>query len=518
MRTPTVALLVLFGSALLAAPAAGAEKLPALDEASVRTAAAASFPELLELLALPNDSIVPADIQRNAAWLEAAFGKRGFRTRLLENKGKPLVFAERSGNRPGRKTVLFYLHFDGQPVIPSQWSQKDPWRPVLKRRGADGKWSEVETTQLLQADFDPELRLFGRSTSDDKGPIVMFLAAFDLLASRKLEPAINVKVILDSEEEVNSPGIAAVVAANAGLLQADALVIHDGPSHSSGRPTLVFGNRGEVDVTLTVFGPRSPLHSGYYGNYVPNPAQRLAALLATMKDEEGRVTVAGYYDRTKLTAEDRTVLAEVPDDEAALRKRVGIAASEKVGATYQESLQYPSLNVRGLASAGVGEKAANIVPHQAVAEFDLRTTPEADAAHLFGLLKRHVEAQGYHLVDGEPTDEDRARYPKLARLRPGLAASAARQPYDSAVGRWASSVLENAFAASVGGTKPVRIRMMGGTVPTYEIVTPLHLPFVIVPLVNADNNQHTFDENLRMGNYLSGMRTILGLLRTPYPE
>jgi len=126
MRTPTVALLVLFGSALLAAPAAGAEKLPALDEASVRTAAAASFPELLELLALPNDSIVPADIQRNAAWLEAAFGKRGFRTRLLENKGKPLVFAERSGNRPGRKTVLFYLHFDGQPVIPSQWSQKDP--------------------------------------------------------------------------------------------------------------------------------------------------------------------------------------------------------------------------------------------------------------------------------------------------------------------------------------------------------------------------------------------------------
>jgi acetylornithine deacetylase/succinyl-diaminopimelate desuccinylase-like protein len=507
-------LLAVCFSLALASSLAFAQPLITADESSIRRAAVATFPEFLDFLSLPNDPKVSGDaLQKNAAWLQSAFAKRGFQTRLLENREKPLVFAEFVGNRPGRKTILFYLHFDGQPVIPSQWSQKDPWRPVLKRRGVDGTWSEVEMAQLMRSDFDPEIRLFGRSVSDDKGPILMFLATFDLLASQKINPAINVKVLLDSEEELNSPGMPVVVAAQARLLQADALVIHDGPLHASGRPTLVFGNRGLVPVTLTVFGPRNPLHSGHYGNYVPNPALRLAALLATMKDEDGRVTVPGYYDRTRLTPEERKVLAEVPDDEAALWKRVGIASPEKVGATYQEALQYPSLNVRGLASAGVGEKAANIVPHQAVAELDLRTTPEADAAYLLGLLKKHIESQGYHLVQGEPTAEDRVRYPKLARLEPGQAAAAARAPYDSTLGGWASSVLEG-----VGRAKPVRIRMMGGTVPTYEIVTPLHLPFVLIPLANADNNQHTFDENLRMGNYLSGMRTMLGLLTTPYPE
>ncbi len=506
---------------LLACSGAGtarAAQPPGVDDAALRAAAVASFPELFELLALPNDSINPADIVRNAAWLEAAFRKRGFRTQALENRGRPLVFAEYEGNRPGRKTVLFYMHFDGQPVVPSQWSQKDPWRPVVKRKGADGAWVEVDRAEAMKADFDPELRVFARSSSDDKGPIVMFLAVFDLMRAQKLVPAVNVKVLLDSEEEVNSPGIAAVVSAHNALLAADALVVHDGPVHASGRPTLAFGNRGEVGVTLTVYGPRAPLHSGHFGNYVPNPAQRLARLLAAMKDDDGRVTIPGYYSRTTITDADRKALAEVPDDEAAIRKRVGVAAADKVGATYQEALQYPSLNVRGLAAAGVGEKAANVVPEKAVAELDLRTTVEADADYLLPLLRTFVEAQGYHLVDREPTDEERARYPKLARLKPALPERAARQEIDSAVGRWATAALEEAFRDGGASPKPVRIRMMGGTLPTYEIVTPLGMPFVLVPLVNADNNQHAYDENLRLGNYLSGMRTILGLLLTPYRD
>jgi acetylornithine deacetylase/succinyl-diaminopimelate desuccinylase-like protein len=501
---------------LAALPARAA--LPSgIDDAALRTAAVASFPELFELLALPNDSINAADIQKNAAWLETAFQKRGFSTRQLENKGRPLVFAEFSGNRPGRKTVLFYMHFDGQPVVPSQWSQKDPWQPVVKRRGADGKWSEVDRAELMRPDFDPELRVFARAASDDKGPILMFLAAFDLLRSRKIEPRINVKVLLDSEEEVNSPGIASVVTASTALLAADAVVIHDGPLHPSGRPTAVFGNRGIVTVTLTVYGPKSPLHSGHYGNYVPNPAQRLAALLASMKDDDGRVTIPGYYARTNLTEADKRVLGEAPDDEAALKKRVGIAAQEKVGGSYQEALQYPSLNIRGLASAGVGEKSANIVPHQALAELDVRTTVEADSDYLLPLLRKHIESQGYHLVDGEPTDDDRARYSKLARMKVGVPAKGVRQPIDSAIGRWAQASLDEAYAGSAG-MKTVRIRVMGGTVPTHEIVTPLHAPFVLVPVVNSDNNQHAFDENLRMGNFVTGIRTMCGLLLTPLQE
>lgn len=502
--------------ASLAAPAlrARAALPPGVDDAAVEAAAVASFPEYLEFLSIPHVSNVPTDVQKNAAWLKAAFRKRGFTTRQFENKGRPLVFAEYGASRAPRKTILYYMHFDGQPVVPSQWAQKDPFQPVVKRRGADRKWAEVDRAELIKPGFDPELRVFARSSSDDKGPIVMFLAVFDILRAKKIDPAVNVKVLLDSEEEVNSPGIAAAVAGNAALLSADAVVLVDGPVHASGRPTLAFGNRGIVTATLTVYGPRVPLHSGHFGNWVPNPAERLARLLASMKDEDGRVTVAGYYARTNLTEADRKVLAEVPDDEAALKKRVGIAQPEKVGATYQEALQYPSLNVQGIAAASVGEKSANIVPRDAVAEIDLRTTVESGPAFLLELLRKHVEAQGWHLADKEPTDEERARWPKLARFDAHLPAEAARQPVDSPVGRWASSAMAGAWPVS----PLVRIRMMGGTLPTHEIVGPLKAPFVLVPLVNPDNNQHAYDENLRMGNYLSGMRTLAALLTAPYPD
>jgi acetylornithine deacetylase/succinyl-diaminopimelate desuccinylase-like protein len=511
---PRVLLLVSLATvASIASPAKAA--LPAgVDDAAIAAAAVASFPEYLEFLSLPNVSIVPADVQRNAAWLETAFGKRGLAARQLENGGRPLVFAEYGSARASQKTVLFYLHFDGQPVVPSQWAQEDPFKPVVKRRGADGRWAEVDRSELVRPGFDPDLRVFARSSSDDKGPIAMFLAVFDMLRTRKIAPAVHVKVLLDSEEEVNSPGIAVAVAGNAALLSADSVVLVDGPSHASGRPTIAFGNRGEVGVTLTVYGPRAPLHSGHFGNWVPNPAMRLARLLASMKDEDGRTTILGWYARTSLVEADRKVLAEVPDDEAALKRRTGIAQPEKVGATYQESLQFPSLNVRGLASASVGDNAANVVPRDAVAELDLRTTVESGPAYLVGLLKKHVETQGWRLVEKEPTDEERARWPKLARLDVHLPEEAARQPFDSPVGRWASCAIAGAWP----GTPLVRIRMMGGTLPTHQIVGPLLAPFVLVSVVNPDNNQHTYDENLRMGHYLSGMRTLAALLTAPYPE
>ena len=481
------------------------------EDSKIRRAAVGVFPEYFDLLSMPSDSINPSDIQKNASWLVKAFERRDFRAQELENNGKPLVFASYSGNFGVRPTVLFYLHFDGQPVIASQWSQKDPWKPVVKRRAADGVWSEVNNSELFRTDFDPELRVFGRAAADDKGPIAMFLASFDLLRTENLLPAVNVKVILDSEEEVNSPGIAKVVESNKELLKADALVVLDSATHASGRPTIVFGNRGAVPVTLTVYGTKVPSHSGHYGNYVPNPAQRLARLLAGMKDDDGRVLIPGYYDRTIITDTDRKVLAEVPDDETALNKRLGIAAPDKVGVSYQEAIQYPSLNVRGMAAAGVGDQVAGIIPNKAVAEIDLRTTVEANGNYLFGLIKHYVEDQGYILVDREPTDAERSSNAKIATLRRGKGDDAERQEINSAIGRWASSALQTASKQS-----PVRVRQMGATVPTHELVGPLGLPFVLVPTVNPDDNQHTYDENLRMGNFVTGMRSMLGLLLTPY--
>lgn len=482
----------------------------------IAAASQKNFAEYLELLSLANIPAEPSDIRRNAAFLEQSFRKRNFETHLLDSAaGRPMILAELNGARSGAATILFYAHFDGQPVVNTEWSQKDPFEPVVKKRDGQGAWQEVSRELLTAKPFDAELRVFARSASDDKAPIVMLLTALDVLQAQGKKPAINVKVLLDSEEEIGSPNLGDVVKANAPLFKADALVVLDGPQHASGKPTLVFGNRGITQATLTVFGPKAPLHSGHFGNYVPNPAQRLASLLASMKDDDGRVLVAGYYDGIELSDADRQILKATGDDEAALLKRAGIARAERVGENYQEALQYPSLNVRGMASASVGAKAANIVPAEAIAEIDIRTTPETDGRRLFELVKSHIEKQGYHVLDTRPTDEQRASHDKLAVFKLGSVQAAQRVPMDAPVGRWAMTALKSP-TAPLPGADPVRIRMMGGTVPTDVLVDALNLPFLLVPTVNADNNQHTYDENMRMGNFVTGTETIYSLLVTKY--
>ena len=501
---------------LLAFASSAQSALPApITEQAIRVAAVASFQDYLHFLTLPNVSLGSGEgLPANADWLKTALEQRGFSVTLVPNQGKPLVLASAPA-APNRKTVLFYLHFDGQPVVPAQWAQPSPWQPVLKRKDAAGKWVMVDMAQLLRPDFDPELRVFARAAADDKGPIMMFLASLDLLRKQGIEPAVNVKLLLDSEEEINSPGIAKAVEQHGDLLRADALVILDAATHPSGRPTAVFGNRGLQPVTLTVYGPNAPMHSGHYGNFVPNPAFRLVRLLAAMKDDQGRVTIPGYYNRTRFTEEERTTLANSGYDQAALRKRAGIGSNDSVGANYMESLQYPSLNIHGMAAADIGAKAASIIPKEAIAELDLRTTTESDGPYLVSLLRDFVRQKGYTLLDHAPTDEERQLYPQLARIDTGLAAQAARQPMDAPVRYWVESALTSAYEGDGGKLLPILLRAMGATVPTWEISTPLRLPFVLVPVVNPDNNQHTYDENLRMGHYLSGMRSMLGMLTTP---
>nr|WP_308302977.1 M20/M25/M40 family metallo-hydrolase [Cupriavidus pauculus] len=217
-------------------------------EQSANRAAAASYREWVELLAIPNDATVPADIEKNVDWLVKAFARRGFQARALANGDKPMMYAEYTAPAGAaatapRKTVLFYMHLDGQSVTPSQWAQKSPWEATLKARSADGKWEPLPLDKLYGGQVDPEWRLFARSSSDDKGPIVMFLAAFDALKAAGVDPGVNIKVLLDSEEEKGSPSLGQVIAQNLALLRNDGMVIFDGPMHQSNQPTLVFGNR-----------------------------------------------------------------------------------------------------------------------------------------------------------------------------------------------------------------------------------------------------------------------------------
>lgn len=501
---------------LLAAAASASWGFDAKDS---RPAAQASFKEWLQVLALPNDATEPADIQKNAAWFAKAFERRGFAVRELANGDKPMVLASwnaAAGTAPA-KTLLLYAHMDGQAVKPAEWAQKSPWQPVLKQKSGksgDSQWSEIALEQLQSASVDPDWRVFARSSSDDKAPIVMLLAALDALRAKGMAPSANLKVLLDSEEEKGSPSLGKVIDENLDALKADALLVLDGPMHASNKPTLVFGNRGIAQATVTVYGARSDLHSGHYGNYAANPAQSLARLLASMKDDDGRVTIAGYYDGIRFDEQARAVMQAVPDDEAALKKRLGIAAAEKVGANYQEAMQYPSLNVRGLQSAEVGAKARTVVPALAVAELDLRTVPETPPERLQQLLRAHIEKQGYHLVDGQPSEQDRARYPRLASLEMGgvsASSMAVRTELNAPIGEWLRRGMRKAW-----GSDPVQIRMMGGTVPTGAAVSALKIPFVIVPLVNADNNQHSNNENMRVGNYFDGVHSLANILTEPF--
>ncbi len=485
-----------------------------INPAATQKAAQASLHEWMDVLTLPNDSNVAADIQKNAEWFKAALEKRGFTVKLLPNQGKPMLLATATPIPGNAKTVLIYGHMDGQAVKPSEWEQESPWKPVLKERGADGSWKQLPTEQLYGSAPNPEWRVFARSSSDDKAPIIMLIAALDGLKAQGINPSVNVKILLDSEEEKGSPTLGQVIQENLNDLKADALLVLDGPMHASNQPTLVFGNRGIAQATLTVYGASQDLHSGHYGNFAANPAFTMANLLTSMKDADGRVLVKGYYDGIQFDAATQAVMKAVPDDEATLRKRLGIATAEKVGNNYQEAMQYPSLNVRGLQIAEVGDKARTVVPAQAIAELDLRTVPETPPERLQALLRAHIEAQGFHLIDGAPTAEMRAQYPKLASLKMGgvsASSSAVRTDLNAPIGDWLRSGMRNAW-----GQAPVQIRMMGGTVPTGAAVQALKVPFVIVPMVNADNNQHSKNENMRLGNYFDGVKSLSFILTEPW--
>mgnify|MGYP002040502505 FL=1 len=398
---------------LLCSGAAQAQHV--LTTAQAEQFAKGSFPEYLELLSMPNDAANAKDIQRNAAWLEQAFAKRGFKVGQLANGERPAVFAEWGEASPQRKTILFYMHFDGQPVVPGEW-KTDPWTPVLKARDAQGQWQTLPLDRLAGA-LDPEWRVFARASADDKGPITMFLAAIDALQAAGRNPDVHVKVLLDSEEEKGSPHLHLVMRDNAERLRSDGLVILDGAMPPGNKPGVNFGNRGSVQVDLTVFGPNSAPHSGTYGNVVPNPALRLAGLLDSMKDAQGRVVIPGFYDRVQISASDRLQMARSAPVAGTFEQRFGIAQLDAVGSNPVEAVQYPSLDILGFSAGRVGNLAANAIPSTATASLNIRTVPETPPDFLYGLVRQHIQNQGFHIVEGrEPSADERSRYGKLVSV------------------------------------------------------------------------------------------------------
>jgi len=483
-----------------------------LSVEKINKVAEEKFPEaifnLMGFLTLPNDGHFENEIQQNLKWCDSVFTNLKFETQIIKTEGAPLLFAEKKVSKK-LKTVLFYLQIDGQPVDPTKWNQPNPFLPVLKEKDYKNNWIIIDS-EKLRNEFNPDWRIFARSASDSKGPAMSLVSALQILQHKKLKTAFNIKIIMDFQEEMGSPYLPKAVTENRELLNADMLFIMDGTRHLSNLPTLTFGARGIATATLKVFGPRYPLHSGQYGNFAPNPVFEATRLLGGLKDKNGRVTLEGFYNGVELSKKEKALLNNVPENLDSIKQRLGIARPDAVGSTYQEALQYPSLNIRGLNAAWVGDEVRTIIPSEVIVEIDMRLVPESDGGRLMESLKKYIEDDGFHLVDSAPSDDERRKYPKLASFNYELGSKPFRTDMDSPIGKHLEKTMRKVF-----GNDFVNMRTTGGSQPMSPFITTLNIPAVSIRIPNPDNNIHSPDENLRLGNFLEGIITCLAILDEP---
>jgi acetylornithine deacetylase/succinyl-diaminopimelate desuccinylase-like protein len=458
--------------------------------------------ELRDLLAIPNVAADSVNIRRNAEVLVQMLERRGVRARLLETGGPPLVYGDIGDST--RPTILFYCHYDGQPVDRATWAQPDPWSPVLRTAALEAGGTEVKDWPAAGARVAPDWRVYARSASDDKAPIIALLAMLDAWKAAGVTPPNRLKFLFEGDEEAGSAFIADAARRHRALLKSDLAIGADGPIHPSNRPTAVFGVRGIVSVRLTVYGPLRPLHSGHYGNWAPNPAMRLAQLLATMKGPNGEILVEGWEDDViPLTSADRAALAAYPHDDAEQRRQFQLGSLDGGGLSRQELNLHPSLNVRGLRSLFTGAEARTLVPDIAVAELDLRLVAGNDPARQVAKLRRHIERQGYHVVTDPPDSTLRTNTARLLRLEAAAGYAATRTPLDHPTAR---AVIVALRSAGVGD--PVLQPTSGGSLPVYVFPDILGTPFISLPTVNHDNNQHAENENVRLGNLFTSIEIL----------
>lgn len=454
--------------------------------------------EFAGLLAIPNLASDSANIERNAARIAGMLRARGVAVRLLRVPGAPPLVVGDLPAPGASRTIAFYAHYDGQPTDSASWNGL-PWTPVL--RDPDGRPRPIDGGDPL----DPESRLYARSAGDDKAPIVAMLAALDALRAANRAPRCGLKFVFEGEEEAGSPHLGAYLATFAGALRADAWVIGDGPVHPSRRMELAFGARGTTTLDLTVFGPVKGLHDGHYGNWVPNPIVRLTHLIDSMRDEDGRILVDGFSDDVVApSAAELAALDSVPDIEPQLRHEFEIGGVEG-GRPLNERLMLPALNVRGIQSGAVGERASNTIPTLARASIDFRLVPAQTPATVREHVERHLKSHGWTIVDHVPDAAERAAHEKLVQLAWGPGYPAARTPLDAPF----SLELRDLLVAS--GHPPVRLPTLGGSVPMYLFQQPRGTPVVILPVANHDDNQHAPNENLRLRNLWDAIEMYAGV-------
>jgi acetylornithine deacetylase/succinyl-diaminopimelate desuccinylase-like protein len=365
---------------------------------------------------------------------------------------------------------------------------------------------------------DPEWRIYARSAGDDKAPIAAILPVLRSFTEAGLTPTSNLVFMFDGEEEAGSRNLGTYMEMASDVLDdIDIWLFFDGPAHSSGRPQVVFGVRGASGMEVTVYGASRNLHSGHYGNWAPDTGIILARLLASMKDDDGRVLIDGWYETfDAIGDEERAALEAMPDGEDELKRELGLVRTEGEPETLPERLLLPALNVRGITSGNTGDLAANVIPNTAVASLGIRMVRGNTAEQLRELIVDHIERQGFHVVEDDPDMETRLRYPRIAKVTGGLGGSIASRtsmanPFAQSVTAAARAAADRAFGEGALVVAPG----MGGTLPLYLFTDVAGKPAMVVPVANHDNNQHAPDENLRIANLWYAIDLYAALMTMP---
>ena len=464
-----------------------------------------------KLLAIPNVASDTANIRANAAHIIGLLKQRGFAARTLEVAGgPPAVYGELKS--PGAKhTLLWYAHYDGQPVDKAQWAN-DPWQPMLRphppKPNEELDARDVRAFNAQKAPLNPEWRIYARSASDDKAPIEALLTAIDALRAAKVPLSVNLKVFFEGEEEAGSPHLEQIFRENQELLEGDLWLLSDGPVHQSRRMQLFFGARGVTDLELTVYGPERVLHDGHYGNWAPNPAAVLVDLLAHMRDASSHILIPGFYDDVRpLTPAERQAIAQIPEVDTQLKQELGLAWTESAGAPVPLAITQPALNIRGIEAGHVGEKAQNAISPVAKASIDFRLVPDETPERVHELVERFITQQGFYIVRQEPDLETRRQHAKVIKVSWGPGYKAARTALDDPAALPVVRSIEQTLGAQV-----IKMPLLGGSVPMYLFTDLLKTPVIGLPIVNHDNNQHGPNENLRLQNLWDGIEVFAGIL------
>lgn len=431
----------------------------------------ADLKELLRIPSISADSKYAGDVRRAAEWIQEHLAKIGLAAELVETDGHPLVYAE-TPPVPGAPVVLVYGHYDVQPPDPLEKWTTPPFEPTVR----DGK-------------------VFARGATDDKGQLLTHMKSLQAWFATKRELPLQVKFLIEGEEEIGSAHIGSHVRGHAEELACDCVVISDTAQFAPGVPAITYGLRGIAYFELKLTGPSQDLHSGVFGGAVVNPANALAKILAGLIDDQGRVTIPGFYDDVQaLTDSERAEFARLPFDEVAFRKQLNVEAlgGEAGYTTIERRWARPTLDINGLKSGYQGEGAKTVLPAEASAKFSFRLVPRQDL---------HKIAQGL-----------RQRVAEL--VPPGLRWDLAEHhggpgvvmSLDSPYLQAAASAIEHGF-----GRRPVFIRE-GGSIPIVNaFVESLGADVLLLGWGQNDDNPHSPNEKFSLDDYHRGIRASAAL-------